>query len=133
MNPTGLAYDPRCLLHDNGSMIVDERAAAWLDVPHAENAARVRRAFEVLENSGVAGRLERIDTRPATRAELALIHTEGHIDRIEAACREGSLQWVGPEARAGAGSWEAALVSAGAAVAAVDARSRTRPLVSPTF
>lgn len=32
--PTGLVYDDRCLGHDNGSMLVDERAQQWLDVPH---------------------------------------------------------------------------------------------------
>lgn len=120
MSETGLIYDPRCLLHDNGSMVLDELAAGWLDVPHAENAARVRRAFEVLEKSGVADRLVRLESRAATRDELLLVHTEGHIDRVEAVCREGSLQWVGPEARAGEGSWEPALLSAGSAIAAVD-------------
>lgn len=101
-------------------MVVDELAAGWLDVTHAENAARVRRAHEVLDRSGVAARLELIESRLATRDELLLVHTEGHIDRIEAACRMGSMQWVGPEARVGPGSWDAALISAGSSIAAVD-------------
>ena len=117
---TGLAYDPRCLLHDNGSMVVDQTAAGWLEVAHAENAARVRRAHRVLERSGVAGSLTPIESRPATREELELVHTPAHIERIETACRAGSLQRVGPEARAGADSWEPALIAAGAAVEAVD-------------
>jgi len=117
---TGLAYDPRCLLHDNGSMVVDERAAGWLEVTHAENAARLSRAHQVLERSGVAGRLGTIETRLATREELELVHTPAHIERIEAACRTGSLRWVGPEARAGADSWEPALISAGTAIECVD-------------
>ncbi|HTU15429.1 MAG TPA: class II histone deacetylase [Solirubrobacterales bacterium] len=120
MRKTGLAYDPRCLLHDNGSMVLDEVAAGWLDVAHAENAARVRRAFQVLERSGVAARMERIEARPATRDELLAVHTDEHIDRIEAACEMGSLQWVGPEARVGGRSWGAALISAGSAISAVD-------------
>ncbi len=115
-----LAYDPRCLLHDNGSMVVDERAADWIGVPHAENAARVRRAYEVLEASGVAGRLARLEPREAGREELYLVHSTSHIDRIERACREGTLSWVGPEARTDSGSWEAALLSAGAGLACVD-------------
>jgi len=120
VSKTALFYDPICLLHDNGSMVLDEVAAGWLDVAHAENAARVGRAFEVLEKSGVGGKLERVESRPATRDELLLVHTEAHIDRIEAACRMGTLQWVGPEARVGAGSWEPALISAGSSIAAVD-------------
>ena len=117
---TALAYDRRCLLHDNGSMVVDRRAAGWIDVPHAENAARVRRACEVLEASGVSSRLAGLEPRPASRDELSLVHSGPHIDRIERACRDGSLSWVGPEARTGGGSWDAALLAAGAGLACVD-------------
>ncbi|MBK5232625.1 MAG: class II histone deacetylase [Thermoleophilia bacterium] len=117
---TGLAYDPRCLTHDNGSMVVDEKAAGWIDVAHAENADRISRAFQVLEASGVAGRLERIESRIATDQELDLVHTDAHTARIRAACQSEELKWVGPEARASAGSWEPAMIDAGSALACVD-------------
>jgi len=117
---TGLSYDGRCLLHDNGSMVLDDRAAGWIDVAHAENAARVRRAFEVLVNSGVSDRLTFIEPRLATREELLLVHTGEHVDRIEAACRAGSMQWVGPEARTSPESWQPALLAVGAGLACVD-------------
>ncbi|MGK2954388.1 MAG: hypothetical protein ACSLFI_01790, partial [Solirubrobacterales bacterium] len=116
---TGLTYDPRCLGHDNGSMVLDERAAGWIEVAHAENPARIRRANKVLEESGVAQRLEVIEARRATGSELAMVHGHAHIEAIREACRE-PISWVGPEARAGAGSWEPALISAGASLAAVD-------------
>ena len=30
---TACFYDGRCLTHDNGSMVLDEHASRWLDVP----------------------------------------------------------------------------------------------------
>ncbi len=124
-----LGYDPVCLLHDNGSMVVEEAAAGWIPVAHAENAERVRRAHAVLEAAGVAGRLEALTTRPAGTDELLMVHTESHVEKILAACdaAEAAMDagrpevlWPGPEARVGAGSLQAALVSAGTALAAVD-------------
>lgn len=117
---TGLTYDPRCLTHDNGSMVIDERAAGWIDVAHAENADRVRRAFQVLESSGVADRLAVIESRIANDLDLGLVHTVAHTARIWDACESGQLKRVGPEARAGSASWESAMISAGSALACVD-------------
>jgi acetoin utilization deacetylase AcuC-like enzyme len=125
----GLGYDPVCLLHDNGSMVVDRNAAGWIPVAHAENAERVRRACEVLRAAGVAARLEPLETRPATVGELRLVHTEEHIEGIfdlceaaDAAAAAGSepVLRAGPEARVGPGSLTAALVAAGTALTTVD-------------
>ena len=101
-------------------MVVDDLAAGWIDVSHAENAQRIQRAHRVLEVSGAAARLERIEPRFATRDELSLVHTDAHIDRIERAGRSGSLEMVGPEARFGPESREPALLAAGAGLACVD-------------
>ncbi len=117
---TALVYEERCLAHDNGSMLLDPRAAEWLDVGHVESAERVARAFRVLERSGVAERLERVPARPAAVEELLLVHTAGHVDRVREACERGEQLVVGPEARVGADSWEPALLSAGGALAVVE-------------
>ncbi|OMC00748.1 hypothetical protein A5733_03575 [Mycobacterium sp. NS-7484] len=117
---TGIWYDERCLAHDNGSMILDERAASWLEVTHAENPQRLARAVAVLEASGVARELDWFPLREATSDDLALVHTREHIDRVRTACDSDTAVFVGPEARAGRGSWEPALLSAGGTVAAVD-------------
>jgi acetoin utilization deacetylase AcuC-like enzyme len=118
--PTALVYEERCLAHDNGSQVLDPRAAAWLEVPHVEGARRVARAFQVLERSGVAARLERLPARAASEEELLLVHTPGHVARIREACERGEPLWVGPDARVGPDSWEPALLSAGGALAAVE-------------
>jgi len=125
----GLGYDPVCLLHDNGSMVVEEAAVGWIPVNHAENADRVRRAYEVLRASGVVERLDVLATRAATVEQLLLAHTEDHVQKVLSACgaaddadAAGSPEVLraGPEARVGAGSLQAALVSAGTALSGVD-------------
>jgi acetoin utilization deacetylase AcuC-like enzyme len=118
--PAGLVYDDRCLAHDNGSMLLDERAQAWLDVDHAESPDRIARALEVLERSGVAEQLERVEARPADEESLQLVHTGRHVQAMRDLCARGERLTVGPEARVGPGSWEPALLSAGGALAAVD-------------
>jgi acetoin utilization deacetylase AcuC-like enzyme len=117
---TGLCYDERCLLHDNGSMLVDPRVQQWLDVPHAEGPERLRRTYALLELSGVLERLERIPAREASEDELRLVHTPEHIESIRAAAARGGLQMVGPEARASADSWEAAILAVGALLETVE-------------
>lgn len=115
-----LVYDDRCLAHDNGSMLLEPRAREWLSVPHAESPERLVRTKQVLERSGVSARLQHLPADTAEEEDLLLVHTPAHIAAIRTACDSSTQQWVGPEARVGAGSWVAALVSAGGALAAVN-------------
>jgi acetoin utilization deacetylase AcuC-like enzyme len=115
-----LAYHPRCLDHDNGSMLLDPLARTWIEVPHAENPERIVRAHKVLEEAGVADRLEQLEVVPATDEQLRLVHAARHVEAIRETAGAVELHWVGPEARAGAYTWEAAALSAGATLAAVD-------------
>jgi acetoin utilization deacetylase AcuC-like enzyme len=117
---TACFYDERCLAHDNGSMIIDERAAGWLDVPHVERPERLSRTWSVLERAGVASRLKRLESRAATRAELELVHTAALVDAIEAACARREFASVGPEARVGPDSWVPALMATGGLLAVTD-------------
>ena len=118
---TAYLYDERCLAHDNGSMLVDDRAAAWLDVPHFERPERLVRTHHVLEEAGALEHLTRLDSRRATREELELVHTAALIDAIEAACARREHAWVGPEARVGPDSWEPTLLAVGNLLAATEA------------
>ena len=120
MTRTGFVYDERCELHDNGSMIPEGPAQDWLDVPHAENAERLRRTMRVFENSGVLDALVRVPAREATGEELQLVHPAQHVETIRAASARGGLEWVGPEARVSAGTWTAAVLAAGGLLEAVD-------------
>ncbi len=118
---TAYYYDERCLAHDNGSMILDERAGRWLDVPHVERPERLARTASVLEQAGVLAALHPLEPRAAARAELELVHTPAMIEAIAAACARREYVWVGPEARVGPQSWEPATLAAGGALAVVDA------------
>ncbi len=118
---TVYAYDERCLAHDNGSMILEERAAAWLDVPHFERPERLSRTMTVLERARVLPELTKLESRQASVKELELVHTPAMIEAIEIASVKGTLSWVGPEARAGLATWEAALLAAGNTLAVCDA------------
>jgi acetoin utilization deacetylase AcuC-like enzyme/RimJ/RimL family protein N-acetyltransferase len=122
--PLALIYDRRCLAHDNGSMLLDPRASGWLDVGHAEGPERIARSWELLQSAGPAASLERLPLRPASRAELELVHPGDHVDRVQAECERGELAWVGPEARVGPASWEPILLAAGAAAVGVEWTAR---------
>ncbi len=102
-------------------MVLDERAAGWIDVPHVEQAARLERTMAVFEGAGVLEHLTRVESRAAARDELELVHTPRLIDALEAACAKGEYAWVGPEARIGPDSWEPALLAAGNTIELVDA------------
>jgi acetoin utilization deacetylase AcuC-like enzyme len=118
---TVLAWDERCLAHDNGSMLVRRPASEWLDVPHFERPERLARTIQVLELAGTLDAVQRLDSRSATRAELELVHEPAMIERIERACAEHRFATVGPEARVGPDSWQPALLAAGNVLAVTDA------------
>ncbi len=118
---TAFVYDERCLAHDNGSMVLDERAAGWIEVAHVEQPARLTRTLRVLEAAGVIDQLTRLESREATRGELELVHTPRLIDAIEQACARGEYAWVGPEARIGPASWQPALLAPGCLLEVTDA------------
>ncbi|HET6830749.1 MAG TPA: class II histone deacetylase [Solirubrobacterales bacterium] len=118
---TVIAWDERCLGHENGSMLVRRPAAEWLDVPHFERPERQARTIHVLERAGVLDAVERLDSRTATREELELVHEPGMIDALESDCAQTRFATVGPEARVGPGSWEPALLAAGNVLAVTDA------------
>jgi acetoin utilization deacetylase AcuC-like enzyme len=120
MTKTAVLYDQRCLKHDNGSMILDQQARGWLDARHVETAERITRSITLLERSGVADALARPPVTPATTEQLRLVHSDGHIKHIQSSCSGPEPTTVGPEARVGRGSWEAAVAAVGAAIGAVN-------------
>ena len=65
-------------------VINDERFKQHLEqVPHLENARRVKAVQSVLEDPSLNGKWAELVPRLATKEELALVHTADHIDRIE--------------------------------------------------
>ncbi|KAJ3176705.1 Histone deacetylase 6 [Geranomyces variabilis] len=75
---TALFYDPRLMEHKN--LFCNPNDAD----EHPEVPERIRRAYEELEKRGLAGRCHRIPGRPATDAELQLVHSTAHMESIRA-------------------------------------------------
>ena len=82
---------------------------------HPECAARMDAVRKAFAAAGIA--VPGIAPRLATRAELARVHTAGHIDEISAYCQSGD-EYPDPDVVMGPGSWEAALLAAGGAIEA---------------
>lgn len=102
----GLVYDPAYLRH----------GADW----HVECPERLTRTLTVLEKKGIRGKLKEIKPRAATAAEVALVHSPGYIERVEAFCRAGGGH-LDPDTYANAASYEVALLAVGGVLSAIDA------------
>jgi acetoin utilization deacetylase AcuC-like enzyme len=106
--PTALITHPACLGHDTGP---------W----HPECADRLRAVLAALEAEAFADLL-RESAPAATREQLERVHPRAYVDAILAIRpAEGERVPLDPDTLMSAGSAEAALRAAGAAVAGVDA------------
>jgi acetoin utilization deacetylase AcuC-like enzyme len=101
---------PAYLAHDTGA-------------GHPERPARLDAVVAGLEAAGVSEELVWAEPRPATRQELERVHPAAHLDELEAFCASGGGR-IDADTSAGAESWGAALLAAGAGLDAVDRLDR---------
>jgi len=101
-----LYYDPLFLGHDT--------------LTHPENASRVEACLRLIEESGLAARLERRDCRDASEDELARVHTKAHIERMRRVGERGPVM-VLADTIANTGTYAAAVRAAGAVLGATEA------------
>ena len=87
---------------------------------HAENPETKRRFRNLLEVSGLLGRLVSIKPRPASEVEIARFHTSDYIDRIKRMSAEHGGD-AGQLTPFGQGGYEIAALAAGGTIAAVEA------------
>ena len=66
----------------SASLVYDDRHALHDDPTHPEKSSRASKMWEALESSGLAQRCYKVSGREATREELAVAHTEEHIDLV---------------------------------------------------
>ena len=102
----GFVYDPIYLRHDTGQ--------------HVENARRLEAIISHLEQTGLKQQLKPIKPRPATVAELSLVHNEQHISHVQEVAQRGG-GWLDGDTVMSPDSYEAALYAAGGTIAAVEA------------
>ena len=98
MMKVGVVSDPIYLEHDTGA--------------HVENASRLMKINETLENSRVSKQLISITPRPATVDEIALIHNEQYINHLESCAREGG-GWLDADTVMSPRSYEVARYAVG--------------------
>lgn len=99
---------PACLQHDAGP-------------GHAEQSARLRVVLQALDRDHFSA-VDRIEAPRVTREQLRRVHDELYVEHIFASSpAAGDTCRLDPDTVMSAGSLEAALRGAGAAVAAVDA------------
>ncbi len=105
MSKTAYLYDPLYLQHETGQ--------------HPEQSARLNAINRNLESTGLLDTLERVAPRKATLEDIARIHDAGYPTMVERACDEGRTS-LDADTTISPRSYDAALLSAGAGLTAVD-------------
>ncbi len=105
--PVAFVYHEGCLAHSNGP-------------GHPERPERIRAIREHLEACGLLGRLLPIRPEPCPLASIERVHPRSYVDRIRTACDTAPVL-LDPDTGVVPESWQAALLSAGAGLAACDA------------
>jgi acetoin utilization deacetylase AcuC-like enzyme len=92
-------------------------------VGHPERPARLRAVARGIDQAGLADLVVPFSPRPATRAELEIVHSAEHLDAVERFCKAGGGA-LDADTTAGDRSWQAATVAAGAGVDAIERLDR---------
>ena len=103
---TAVAWNPASRLHQAGA-------------GHPERPQRIEAVLEALRAPALAGLVEWIEAPPADREALLRVHPAGYLDALESIGAAGGAA-LDPDTVMGPRTWEAALASAGVALAAVE-------------
>jgi acetoin utilization deacetylase AcuC-like enzyme len=87
---------------------------------HPETRARLGAALDGISEAGLADAVIRLEPRRATEDELGRVHTRSYLEGLRAFCESGGGA-LDPDTIAAPGSWDTALLAAGATLAAIDA------------
>jgi len=90
---------------------------------HPERPARVQAALAGIDEAGLRDAVIVLEPRRATEQELSLVHPLSYLEALRAFCEAGGGA-LDPDTRAGPGSWDTALLAAGAGLEVVDALRR---------
>ncbi|HIH44139.1 MAG TPA: histone deacetylase [Candidatus Methanoperedenaceae archaeon] len=102
---TSIVYHPGCLEHNTGN--------------HPERRERLTSILSLLEKTGRLSEINLLTPRPAEFEQVAAVHDTGYIREVEALSRLGMP--LSPDTPLSGASYDAALLAAGGAIAAVDA------------
>lgn len=103
--------------------------AAYLDhlagPRHPERPERLDAVLTGAQRAGIADALVPLEPEPATREDLERVHPAAYLDRIVGICSMGGGR-LDPDTYASRGSWNAAVLAAGAGLTAVRALQEGR-------
>ncbi|WP_300725537.1 class II histone deacetylase [Pseudomonas sp.] len=121
---TGFFSDELSFWHTQSAHVLCVPTGGWVQpsssTGHAESPETKRRLKSLLEVSGLSRHLLQYSATPASQEDLLRVHTAEYLQRFKAMSDAGG-GYLGPEAPIGPGSYEIACLSAGLAMAAVDA------------
>ena len=106
-SPVAFVFHPGCMAHDNGP-------------GHPERPERVKAIRDHLDACGLLSRLLVVEPSPCPADRLARVHHPAYVEAIRRACARAPLR-LDPDTAVSPGSWDAALLAAGGALAAGDA------------
>ncbi|HLX89263.1 MAG TPA: histone deacetylase [Acidimicrobiales bacterium] len=86
---------------------------------HPEQAARLPAALAGIDAAGLRDAVVPLEPRRATMDELTLVHPLPYLEAVRTFCETGG-GLLDPDTPASVGSWDTALLAAGAVLAAVD-------------
>src|SRR4051812_5820704 len=86
---------------------------------HPERPARLDAVLRGISDAGVAEAVTQVAPRPASRAELELVHPARYLDAVERFCAGGGGH-LDPDTHVGPQSWGAAVLAAGAGLDAIE-------------
>jgi acetoin utilization deacetylase AcuC-like enzyme len=121
-SPLHVFWHDDALRHDTGSGVFDGVPSPLIEVPelHPENDVRVRNIRSCLRDGPLAPHLQWRAGRHAALDELAWLHDPAYVEGVRRFCEAGGgvLSWATVVSE---GRWDAALASAGTAIAAAEA------------
>jgi acetoin utilization deacetylase AcuC-like enzyme len=118
---TAYIFDPRFLDHETEPFApVLPNGACFEPEPHPSNSRITRRTHELIEGSGALAGCIRLPTRAATVEEIRCYHHPNYIEQVRATAASGG-GWLDKETPIAPGSWDAAVLAAGAGMELVDA------------
>jgi acetoin utilization deacetylase AcuC-like enzyme len=125
--PTGLVWHELFMWHDTSALagfLKSGRGVIEPDEP-SESPASKRRIKSLLDVAGITDHLVIVKPRPATDAELSLVHAATYVETIKAMSAEdggdASLGALGGDTPFGPGGFDIAALAVGGLLEAVDA------------
>ena len=98
-------------------LVIDRRYRAHVAPgDHPERPERLSAIEQALVDAHLVERCVAVAARPATRAELERAHAPAYLDSLQQQLSAGGDGWLDPDTYFSSGSWEAALLAAGASI-----------------